>query len=908
MNFDPKKTVFLIDGSSFLYRAYYGVRPLHTAKGIPVQAVYSFARMIRKLIETFRPQHIAIVWDSKGKTTRHEMYENYKATRQAPPSDIFEQKKYIVDFADAIGMKQVAQQGIEADDIMYSIAQEQKALGNTVVLITSDKDMGQAIDDDRLVIFDPWKDSILNQKAFEEKMGVPIAKLPFYFAILGDTSDNIPGVKGIGDKGALELVHQFSSLEDLYENLDKVSKDRMRNALLANKDNAFLSYQLFLLQTHPSGLTTQDLQFDERNWVKARPIFTELDFRTLLKDIDAMEQVEKGTKPSVAEKMVNYEFITIVSADQLDNLCGLIKQKKLVAIDTETNGMNPLIRNTCVGISLCVQEGTAYYLPFGHKNMQQLSQDYVVEKLRPIFEDESIKKIFHSAKFDLEALHGIGLEVKGLSFDTLLAANLITKDWQRIGLKWLSEHYFGEPMLSFQEVVKDNKYKDFSYVPLDLATRYAAADAHQTFRLKQLLEKELKNEKLLELYEKIEHPLTNVLYDMEVEGIRLDTRLLADLGKKVDKELLDIEREIGELVGMDMADLNLNSPRQVEQLLFVKLLLPTQKKSAKGTGYSTDQEVLETLSAMHPVPRLIMKYRELSKLKSTYIDALPEYVNPHTNRIHTTFSQTQVATGRLSSSEPNLQNIPADSGGYGIEIRAAFIPQEGDVFISADYSQIELRVLAYLSQDKNLIDAFLSGHDIHNETAARLFDVPLDKVTSEQRQIGKRINFSVLYGMTPYGLAQDLRIPFKDAKHYIEKYFAQYQGVSAWMEQVVIDTKHHGYVATHWGRRRYVPAIHEKNRALYEEARRVAINTVSQGTAAEIMKLGMIQLEQALKKEHLSGKILLQIHDELIISVPKDEVTATESLVKNVLENVVKWNVPLEVNIRTGRNWKDITK
>ena len=492
MNFDPKKTVFLIDGSSFLYRAYYGVRPLHTAKGIPVQAVYSFARMIRKLIETFRPQHIAIVWDSKGKTTRHEMYENYKATRQAPPSDIFEQKKYIVDFADAIGMKQVAQQGIEADDIMYSIAQEQKALGNTVVLITSDKDMGQAIDDDRLVIFDPWKDSILNQKAFEEKMGVPIAKLPFYFAILGDTSDNIPGVKGIGDKGALELVHQFSSLEDLYENLDKVSKDRMRNALLANKDNAFLSYQLFLLQTHPSGLTTQDLQFDERNWVKARPIFTELDFRTLLKDIDAMEQVEKGTKPSVAEKMVNYEFITIVSADQLDNLCGLIKQKKLVAIDTETNGMNPLIRNTCVGISLCVQEGTAYYLPFGHKNMQQLSQDYVVEKLRPIFEDESIKKIFHSAKFDLEALHGIGLEVKGLSFDTLLAANLITKDWQRIGLKWLSEHYFGEPMLSFQEVVKDNKYKDFSYVPLDLATRYAAADAHQTFRLKQLLEKELK--------------------------------------------------------------------------------------------------------------------------------------------------------------------------------------------------------------------------------------------------------------------------------------------------------------------------------------------------------------------------------------------------------------------------------
>lgn len=908
MNFDPKKTVYLIDGSSFLYRAYYGVRPLHTAKGIPVQAVYSFARMIKKLIDTFHPQHIAIVWDCKGKTTRHEMFEGYKATRQAPPSDIFDQKKYIVEFADAIGMRQIAQQGIEADDIMYSIAQEQKALGNTVVLITSDKDMGQAIDDNRLVIFDPWKDQLLNQAEFEKKMGFAVSKLPFYFAILGDASDNIPGVKGIGDKGALELVRQFDSLEDLYANIDQVSKDRLRNALLANKDNAFLSHKLFLLQLHPSGLSTQDLQFDERNWIKARSVFTELDFRSLLKDIDAMEQVDKGVRPSVAQKMVGYEFITILSIDQLENLCGLIKQKKLVAIDTETNGMDPLIRNTCVGISFCVQEGTAYYLPFGHKNVQQLSQDFVVQMLKPIFEDEDIKKIFHSAKFDLEALHGIGLEIKGLSFDTLIAANLITKDWQRIGLKWLSEHYFGEPMLSFQEVVKDNKYKDFSYVPLDLATRYAAADAHQTFRLKPLLEKALKEEKLMELYEKIEHPLTSVLYDMEIEGIRLDTKLLAELGKKVSQELIDIEMQIGQLVGMDMADLNLNSPRQVEQLLFVRLLLPTQKKSAKGTGFSTDQEVLETLSKMHPVPALIMKYRELSKLKSTYIDALPEYINPDTNRIHTSFSQTQVATGRLSSSEPNLQNIPADAGGYGIEIRAAFIPEEGNLFLSADYSQIELRVLAYLSHDKNLIDAFLGGHDIHTETAARLFDVPLEQVTSEQRQIGKRINFSVLYGMTPFGLSQDLKIPFKDAKHYIDKYFAQYPGVSAWMEQVIIDTKHNGYVTTHWGRRRYVPAIHEKNRPLYEEARRVAINTVAQGTAAEIMKIGMIQLDEALKKAHLRAKIILQIHDELLISVPKDEVVATEALVKQVLENVVQWNVPLIVTTRTGKNWKEITK
>ena len=811
-------------------------------------------------------------------------------------------------FADLIGMKQIAQPGIEADDIMYSIAQEQKKLGKTVVLITSDKDMGQAIDNDRLVVFDPWKDQFLNETEFEKKMGFAVNKLPFYFALLGDTSDNIPGVRGVGDKGAAELVNQFASLEELYQNLDKVGKERTRNALIANKENAFLSQNLFLLQYHPSGLTAQDLVFDQKNWVNARPLFQELDFKSLLKDIDAQENVNRGVQLDIAQKMVNYDFITISSIEQLEHLCGLLKQRKLFAIDTETDGLNPLLPDSCVGISFCVQEGNAYYLPFGHKNFQQISKDYVIDMLRPIFADKEIKKIFHSAKFDQEALHGIGIEVHGIIFDTLIAANLVTKDWQRIGLKYLSEHYFNEPMLSFQEVVKDNKYKNFAYVPLELATKYAAADAHQTFRLKQILEKELKDEKLLDLFQNIEFPLSQILYEMEVEGIYIDTHFLAALGKKVDAELNGIVQQIGELVGLDMVEFNLNSPRQVEQLLFVKLQLPPQKKSAKGTGYSTDQEVLEALSALHPAPALISKYRELAKLKSTYIDALPDYVNPHTKRIHTNFNQTQVATGRLASSDPNLQNIPTNSGGYGIEIRAAFIPKEGHVFLSADYSQIELRVLAYLSQDKNLIDAFLHDRDIHSETASALFDVPQEKVTSEQRQIGKRINFSVLYGMTPYGLAQDLNIPFKDAKQYIEKYFAKYPGVSEWMEKVIVDTKHHGYVTTHWGRRRYVPAIHEKNRPLYEEARRVAINTVAQGTAAEIMKLGMINLDKAIKKELLGAKILLQIHDELLISVPKEEIEITQKLVQNILERVVDCNVPLFVTTRTGKNWKEITK
>lgn len=907
MNLDPKKTVFLIDGSSFLYRAYYGVRPLHTAKGIPVQAVYSFVRMIKKLIDTFGPEYIAIVWDSRGKTTRHAMFEQYKATRQAPPSDIFEQKEYIVKFADMIGLRQIAQQGIEADDIMFSIAQEQKQAGKKVVLITSDKDMGQAIENEKVVIFDPWKDQIFNQETFGIKMGLPVAKLPIYFAILGDASDNIPGVKGIGDKGAAELARQFNSIEEIYANIDKVSKERMRTALLANKENAFLSYQLFLLQYHPSGLSDQDLAFNARNWPQARALFAELDFKSLLKDIDAQENVQRGIVPSVAQKMVGYDFITILSIDQLENLINLIRQRKVVAIDTETTGIDPMIRNSCIGISFCVQEGTAYYVPFGHKIVPQLSQDYVVKMLQPIFADQQIKKIFHNAKFDLESLQSIGIETLGDIDDTLLIANLITKDWQRNGLKYLSEHYLGEPMLTYEEVVKENKYKNFSYVPLDLATKYAAADAHQTFRLKTILEKELKQEKLTELYETMEKPLMRVLYEMELEGINLDVTVLQELGKKVDYELLLIMDKVSSLVGMSKDELNLNSPKQVEQLLFVKLLLPPQKKSAKRTGYSTDAEVLAVLSKMHPVPALIAKYRELSKLKSTYIDALPEYINPHTNKIHTSFSQTQVATGRLSSSEPNLQNIPTITA-YGKEIRAAFVPKQGHLFVSADYSQIELRVLAYLSQDPALLHAFAQNRDIHAETAARLFDVSPEQVTPEQRNMGKRINFSVLYGMTPFGLSQDLGIPFGQAKDYIDKYFAGYPKVMEWMEQVIVDTKHKGYVTTLAGRRRYVPAIYEKNRSLYEEARRVAINTVAQGTAAEIMKKGMITLNALFKEKSLGAQIILQIHDELVVSVPEQELQIAEKVIIDTLEKVVDWNVPLVVNTRAGKNWKEITK
>ncbi len=906
MNLDPKKTLFLIDGSSFLYRAYYGVRPLHTSKGLPVQAVYSFCRMIKKLIDTFHMQNVVLVWDSKGKTTRHTMYAEYKATRQAPPSDIFEQKEYILKFADLIGLRQIAQQGIEADDIMYSIAQERKKDGYTICVVSSDKDMAQMLDE-QTVIFDPFKDAILDAKKFEEKKGFPVEKLPFYFAILGDASDNIPGVKGIGEKGALELVTQFSSLQDVYDNLPKVHKPKTQKLLAEQKDNAFLSEKLFLLQYHPSGLIKNDIVFDQSNWSHALPLFQELEFKSLIKDIEQNSGLQSSAVEKKIEVFKKYDFRTVTTHEELRDLCAALQKHKIFAIDTETTGLD-VFNSELVGLSICYQEGISYYIPCGHKvEGHQLSRKEVLDGLRPYLEDSTYKKYMHSAKFDMHVLKTAGVDVHGLAFDTLIAARLVAKDWQKISLKQLSEHYLGEEMLSFDEVVKANKYKNFSYVPLGLATQYAAADAHQTLRLKKIFEAELRKEKLATLFETIEFPLVEVLYNMELAGIACDVNVLKDLDLVVTAELTTIEAQIAALVGESYKDLNLNSPKQVEELLFQRLNLPPQKKSGTGERYSTDQEVLETLSHLHPVPGLILKYRELAKLKSTYIDALPGYVDPKTNLIHTSFSQTAVATGRLASSDPNLQNIPT-GGGLGSKIRAAFKPQEGHLFLSADYSQIELRVLAQLSQDKNLVIAFLGGHDIHAETAARLFDVELKDVTNEQRQIGKRINFSILYGLTPFGLAQDLGIPFKDAKLYIEKYFAQYPAVSTWMEETIDMCKKEGYVQTMWGRRRYVPGIYEKNKSLYELAKRVAINTVAQGSAADITKIGMINLDKTFKEHNLDAHIVLQIHDELLISVNKDQLEKTQELVKQVLESVVSWSIPLEIKTRVGFNWEEVSK
>ncbi len=896
-------TVYLIDASSFLYRAYYALKPMHTPDGMPIHATYGFCRMIKRFFDRFHPAYCAVVWDSPGKTVRHELFADYKATRQSQPTDFSSQKELVKEFADLIGLKQVAQVGIEADDLLASLSRDFAKKGMRVVIVTSDKDLGQ-VAAERIELFDPFKETVRDAATVERDYGFPIAKIPFFYALIGDASDNIPGVRGIGEKTAQKLVLQFESLDDLYKNLDRVDSVRTKKLLEDGRESAFLSEQLFTLQYPPVDSFLGDFAVDQANFSAARPFFERLNFASILKQLPDGGQQRRGAGFAAS---YGYDFTTITTLEVLTKLCDAIIHHGSCALDTETDGVNTM-RSRLVGVSLCYKKGQSYYIPLRHETgEEQIGLDAAIVQLKRVLEDEKIAKYLHNAKFDMLILRNAGIDLKGLAFDTMVAAGLIRDDGDRIGLKALSEQYFKEVMISYKEVVTDHKRANFMQVPFDQATDYAAADAHQTLKLVEPIEKELRAQDEFELYQTIEHPLITVLYEMEFEGIDADARVLDEVDQRVSHKLQTMISQILDLVGMTGAELNLNSPQQVSALLFNRLKLEPLKKTSGKTGYSTDIEVLEELAKRHPVPGLIITYRELFKLKSTYIDALKAEINPKTGRIHTTFRQTSVATGRLASVDPNLQNIPVSDDAQ-LSIRAAFHAPDGCRLISADYSQIELRVLAYLSQDECLKQAFKAGEDIHARTAAGLFEVPLDGVTHEQRQIAKRINFSILYGMTPFGLAKDLNIPQKDAKAYIERYMAQYPGVQAWMEAVVAETTAHGYVTTLWGRRRNVPGIYEKNQMLYQLARRIAINTKAQGTAADLMKLGMVKLAERLHKNFSDAKLLLQIHDELIVSAPVDQVDAVSAVMAEVLQGVVEWDVPLVVTVRSGQTWQDVTK
>ena len=945
-----KNALFVIDGSYILYRSYYGLRPLQTSQGLNVQAVYGFCRTIQKLIDIFDPQNFILVWDSKGKTFRSEIYKEYKATRQPAPSDLFIQKEYITKYSDLIKLKQIAKVGYEADDLIASISWDYK--DEQVVIVGPDKDLYQLLSD-TTIIYDPFKDVIIDQESFEKAKGYPSTKVPFFYSLLGDTSDNIPGVYGIGKKTAEILVKQFDSLENLYDNLDKIKKERTKKLLIENKENAFLSLKLFLLKHYKLNLEKKDFEFNKNNLVKAAPLFKEMEFTSLLRNLQnkfgikelektfnvieknfkntekpknnvdvqlsmfepnknkQTESVIQNIKTTVNRKkhLMLWKCHTITDNKGLTELVKKLKESKEIAIDTETTGLRPLA-DKLVGISFAFNKKEAYYIPFEHKgNIAQLDRIKTLEILKPIFLSSKIKKIFHNTKFDLLALKQYGTDVKNIVFDTLIAANLLRKDdGEKINLKVISSRYLKEPMDTFKQILK-GKHTDFSQVPIESAAQYAAYDSLQTFKLKSILEKELKKyPKINKIFNELEMPLSNALFKMELDGIKLNNKKLEIIGEVIEKELETVEKKIFAVIEHKHAkkwlSMNLNSPKQVQSFLFDELKLPVVKKTIKGQR-GTGQEVLEELSKIHAIPGMILKYRELAKLKSTYIKPLIKEINKNTGKIHSSFSQILVATGRLSSSNPNLQNIPASTT-YGI--RSTFEPEEGNVFLSADYSQIELRVLAHMTKDTNLIAAFTNNTDIHSKTASQIFDVPIKDVTKKQRQVGKRINFSIMYGLTPYGLSKDLGIKLSQAKEYIEKYFETYKNVSKWIKSTIEETKKNGFTQTIMGRRRYVPGLKEKNKTLYQAASRIAINSPVQGTSAELIKVAMLKINKVIKEKSLKARIILQIHDELILELPIKESKIVEQLVKKEMENAAKWIVPLKIETHIGKNWEKVTK
>ncbi|MCF7800007.1 DNA polymerase I [Candidatus Babeliales bacterium] len=915
-------TIYVIDGSSLLYRSYYGLRPLRASSGLSTQATYGFCRTLQKLIDKFDIKKMVLVWDSKGKTFRSEIYKEYKATRQAPPSDLFIQKEQIINISKAINLLQIQKTGFEADDLIASIVK----IFNTknIVIVGPDKDLFQLLSDN-VTIYDPFKDEIIDEKVFEKEKEISPKKLNFFYSLVGDASDNIPGVHGIGKKTAIELVNNFESLQDLYENLDKVKKERTRELLLKNKDNAFLSKKLFSLQEIDLNIKEKDFDFNKKNWIHALPYFKEFEFKSLLKTLEkqypelnktsnqekSLKQTQlslfgntEPNKQNTVEENSNWQHHIIGNKEDLEKFVEKTNSKTEIALDTETTGLRPL-QDKLVGLSVAFNETESYYI-----SLVDIGVEVGLKILEPIFKNNNIKKILHNTKFDQLALYNNGQELKNIIFDTLIAANLVrTDENEKINLKYLSKKYLNQEMATFKDIL--GKYKHFGEIPLNIAAKYAAHDALQTYKLKFIFEEKLeKDKKIKNIFENIEMPLSQVLFEMEYFGITLDANKLKEIGKEIKKDLETIKIKI--LAAIEIKErykikqINLNSPQQIEILLFDELKLPVIKKGQKGQR-GTGQEVLQELSKIHPVPGMLMKYRELAKLSSTYIDPLIKNINPKTGRIHTSYSQTMVATGRLSSSEPNLQNIPTAQG-YGIKIRSAFIAPTKKLFLSADYSQIELRVLAYMSKDKKLINAFLHDEDIHAYTASQIFNIPIETVTHEQRQLAKRINFGVVYGQTPYGLSQELGIKPSQAKEYIDKYFQEHQGVALWIEKTIDQAKRDGYVQTWLGRRRYVPDINEKNNTLFNMAKRIAINSPMQGTAAEIIKIAMINLNNIFKERKLDAHMILQIHDELVIEFLQEDQEQIEKIVEKTMINVVDWEIPLKVTIRAGNNWEEITK
>lgn len=920
----------LVDGSSYLYRAFHAFPPLTNSAGEPTGAMYGVLNMLKSLISQVQPSHIAVVFDAKGKTFRDEMFEQYKSHRPPMPDDLRKQIQPLHDIIRALGIPLLVIEGVEADDVIGTLAVAASKANQKVLISTGDKDMAQLVDDN-IMLINTMNNTLLDRDAVIEKYGIPPELIIDYLALMGDSADNIPGVAGVGEKTALGLLQGIGSMAEIYANLDKVAELPIRGAkklgdkLLAEKEMADLSYRLATIKTDVAlDITPEQLTLGASNNDQLTEYFGRYEFKRWLNEVmngadSITNNNEQPTKinhyqatPALAQdnseealpaiQIDRSRYETLLTEEDLNRWVKKLKQAKLFALDTETDNLDYMAANL-VGISFALENGEAAYLPL---KLDYLGAPKTLEKttalslLKPVLENPAIQKVGQNFKYDLTIFARNGIDVQGVAFDTMLESYVLNSTG-RHNMDDLAKRYLGHQTISFEEIAGKGKNQlTFNQIPLEQAAEYAAEDADVTMKLQQVLWKKLSKEPSLEkLFKEMELPLLGVLSRMERRGVLIDSDALFLQSNEIANRLSELEEQAYVLAGQPF---NLASTKQLQEILFDKLGLPVIQKTPKGAP-STNEEVLEELAFSHELPKVLVEHRGLSKLKSTYTDKLPQMVNPQTGRVHTSYHQAVTATGRLSSSDPNLQNIPIRNE-EGRRIRQAFIAREGFTVVAADYSQIELRIMAHLSQDQGLINAFTQGKDIHRSTAAEIFGVALDEVTSEQRRNAKAINFGLIYGMSAFGLSRQLGIGRADAQSYMDLYFKRYPGVQTFMHDIREKAKAQGYVETLFGRRLYLPDINSSNGMRRKAAERVAINAPMQGTAADIIKRAMIQLDQKLQNDP-DIVMIMQVHDELVFEVRSEKVAFYSELIKTKMESAADLVVPLIVEVGQGTNWDE---
>ena len=920
----------LVDGSSYLYRAFHAFPPLTNSADEPTGAMYGVLNMLKSLISQVQPSHIAVVFDAKGKTFRDEMFEQYKSHRPPMPDDLRKQIQPLHDIIRALGIPLLVIEGVEADDVIGTLAVAASKANQKVLISTGDKDMAQLVDDN-IMLINTMNNTLLDREAVIEKYGIPPELIIDYLALMGDSADNIPGVAGVGEKTALGLLQGIGSMAEIYANLDKVAELPIRGAkklgdkLLAEKEMADLSYRLATIKTDVAlDITPEQLTLGASNNDQLTEYFGRYEFKRWLNEVmngadSITNNNEQPTKinhyqvtpvlaqdnsdealPAIQIDRSRYE--TLLTEADLNHWVEKLNQAKLFALDTETDNLDYMAANL-VGISFALENGEAAYLPL---QLDYLGAPKTLEKttaltlLKPILENPTIQKVGQNFKYDLTIFARNGIDVQGVAFDTMLESYVLNSTG-RHNMDDLAKRYLGHQTISFEEIAGKGKNQlTFNQIQLEQAAEYAAEDADVTMKLQQVLWEKLSKEPTLEkLFKEMELPLLGVLSRMERRGVLIDSDALFLQSNEIANRLSELEEQAYVLAGQPF---NLASTKQLQEILFDKLGLPVIQKTPKGAP-STNEEVLEELAFSHELPKVLVEHRGLSKLKSTYTDKLPQMVNPQTGRVHTSYHQAVTATGRLSSSDPNLQNIPIRNE-EGRRIRQAFIAREGFTVVAADYSQIELRIMAHLSQDQGLINAFTQGKDIHRSTAAEIFGVALDEVTSEQRRNAKAINFGLIYGMSAFGLSRQLGIGRADAQSYMDLYFKRYPGVQTFMHDIREKAKAQGYVETLFGRRLYLPDINSSNGMRRKAAERVAINAPMQGTAADIIKRAMIQLDQTLQNDP-DIAMIMQVHDELVFEVRSEKVAFYSELIKTQMESAADLVVPLIVDVGQGTNWDE---